>query len=33
LVLGFSAYTPDEIVRFIATLAQVFNALPVESDG
>ena len=33
LVLGFSAYTPDEIVRFIATLAQVFSALPVESDG
>lgn len=33
LVLGFSAYTPDEIVRFIATLAQVFNALSVASDG
>ena len=33
LVLGFSAYTPDEIVRFITTLAQVFSALPVASDG
>ncbi len=33
LVLGFSAYTPDEIVRFIATLAQVFNALPRENGG
>lgn len=33
LVLGFSAYAPDEIVRFIATLAQVFNALPRENGG
>ncbi|CAI0714856.1 HTH-type transcriptional regulatory protein gabR [Serratia entomophila] len=28
LVLGFSAYTPDEIVQFVSKLARIFSALP-----
>jgi GntR family transcriptional regulator / MocR family aminotransferase len=30
LVLGFAAYSPDEIVRFIKKLAAIFSELPAE---
>ncbi|CAI0860658.1 MocR-like pyridoxine biosynthesis transcription factor PdxR [Serratia ficaria] len=33
LVLGFSAYAPDEITQFISRLAQIFGAMPTESAG